>query len=672
MLIFSFVLPTLYLYSLLNTVSLLADPAPTYHFGTEVDVEVDLLLTMIATKLAFRDEVRRAQIFTEQNHISFSLLVATSQNLFPSLRGKSNIEFYWKDEDDDTIVVSSNEELVEAARVMIHNKRSVMRFEIRENLDGVLLTSYPAPEAPSTAATATAQEVNVAVHNNVRCDCCDVIPIVGTRYKCAVREDFDLCESCESRNLQPHPMIKIYSPDQAPAAIFVAVKEDQCPRGPWKGPHHRGHGHHGQFHRPQSGHNDGPCPPPNWQPRSFSHPDDVPPQDASFMPYPGVGWRRAMRQQGRRYNACGQGLEGWTSSAGIIGKSTSGGLANSFNGPSSGFTMEAPEHPNNISKIEEEFLEEAVRQSLEGSTNNAATSTNAAISAAKVIPLQPSPSVVAPPLFPNSKPMNRFVMDVTFPDGTSVQPGSVFLKTWRIRNDGTNPWPENVVLCCAGGDYFSSPDIALPVDSLQPGTEADITLQLSAPERTGRHVAYFRMRTSDGVSFGQKLWADIRVVEDDQGWHLLGGMLGTNVSSPCLSIADSHSSPQDTVDTVHDVEVANCELPSALLVLHSESRSSATATAEAITEPETEYLSDHESTDESEGGMEDSQASVVAVWTRVWTKELQILSEMGFTDTAQCVRLLQQHLGIPSSLTPSDSHVSPEGMQNVITALLSE
>ena len=70
--------------------------------------------------------------------------------------------------------------------------------------------------------------------------------------------------------------------------------------------------------------------------------------------------------------------------------------------------------------------------------------------------------------------------------------------------------------------------------------------------------------------------------------------------------------------------------------------------------------------------MEDSQNSVVAVWTRVWSKELQVLVEMGFTDTAECVRLLQQHLGIPASLTSTDSHGSPEGMQNVIAALLSE
>jgi hypothetical protein len=57
--------------------------------------------------------------------------------------------------------------------------------------------------------------------------------------------------------------------------------------------------------------------------------------------------------------------------------------------------------------------------------------------------------------------MARFVKDVTFPDGTTVQPGSVFLKTWRIRNDGTQRWPDNVVLTCAGNNDDNDVSIEL-------------------------------------------------------------------------------------------------------------------------------------------------------------------------------------------------------------------
>jgi hypothetical protein len=50
--------------------------------------------------------------------------------------------------------------------------------------------------------------------------------------------------------------------------------------------------------------------------------------------------------------------------------------------------------------------------------------------------------------------------------------------------------------------------------------EADITLEMTAPDVTGRHVAYFRLLTSEGTSFGQRLWASVRVSEID-GWHLV-------------------------------------------------------------------------------------------------------------------------------------------------------
>lgn len=36
-----------------------------------------------------------------------------------------------------------------------------------------------------------------ATHSNVACAGCSVDPIVGIRYKCTVRKDYNLCERCE-------------------------------------------------------------------------------------------------------------------------------------------------------------------------------------------------------------------------------------------------------------------------------------------------------------------------------------------------------------------------------------------------------------------------------------------------------------------------------------------
>jgi len=44
------------------------------------------------------------------------------------------------------------------------------------------------------------------IHFGVECDKCGQYPIIGDRYKCAIREDYDLCEACEPQH--DSPMIK--------------------------------------------------------------------------------------------------------------------------------------------------------------------------------------------------------------------------------------------------------------------------------------------------------------------------------------------------------------------------------------------------------------------------------------------------------------------------------
>lgn len=47
------------------------------------------------------------------------------------------------------------------------------------------------------------------VHTGITCDGCDMVPIRGIRYKCTVRRDFDLCEDCEAQDTTGYAMIKI-------------------------------------------------------------------------------------------------------------------------------------------------------------------------------------------------------------------------------------------------------------------------------------------------------------------------------------------------------------------------------------------------------------------------------------------------------------------------------
>jgi len=55
-------------------------------------------------------------------------------------------------------------------------------------------------------------EENTSIHRHVRCDGCNVDPIVGIRYKCYACHNFDYCEKCEATQEHDHPFIKFKQP----------------------------------------------------------------------------------------------------------------------------------------------------------------------------------------------------------------------------------------------------------------------------------------------------------------------------------------------------------------------------------------------------------------------------------------------------------------------------
>lgn len=71
------------------------------------------------------------------------------------------------------------------------------------------------------------EKPSAVTHRHVTCDGCQVYPILGARYKCAVCADFDLCENCEATSTHVHPFLKIKSPEQTPLKIFVVLKDEE-------------------------------------------------------------------------------------------------------------------------------------------------------------------------------------------------------------------------------------------------------------------------------------------------------------------------------------------------------------------------------------------------------------------------------------------------------------
>lgn len=65
---------------------------------------------------------------------------------------------------------------------------------------------------------------NLVEHTNVSCDGCNVVPIVGPRYKCSVCKNFDYCGTCEERLGHDHAMLKIKEDGGAPDVLITMLE----------------------------------------------------------------------------------------------------------------------------------------------------------------------------------------------------------------------------------------------------------------------------------------------------------------------------------------------------------------------------------------------------------------------------------------------------------------
>lgn len=66
-------------------------------------------------------------------------------------------------------------------------------------------------------------------HIGVTCDQCDTYPIIGTRYKCCVCDNFDLCETCEATSSHPidHYFMKMRVRNSSPYYELIMKQTNQ-------------------------------------------------------------------------------------------------------------------------------------------------------------------------------------------------------------------------------------------------------------------------------------------------------------------------------------------------------------------------------------------------------------------------------------------------------------
>lgn len=158
---------------------------------------------------------------------NFEYLAAKICQTFPDLLRK-DIEVFWKDEENEYVTISSDDELHQAL-APVHINSGLLKLYVKVK---------KLREQPERDFNEEARE-----HTGITCDGCDTT-VRGIRYKCTQCYDFDLCSSCERKNMHPsdHEMICI----KLPRTFNNFARNPRFTRGYRRGPRGRG----GPFRRP--------------------------------------------------------------------------------------------------------------------------------------------------------------------------------------------------------------------------------------------------------------------------------------------------------------------------------------------------------------------------------------------------------------------------------------
>eukprot|EP00731_Ephydatia_muelleri_P030600 Em0022g114a len=191
-------------------------------------------------------EIRR--FFVEQDvSTSYSNLLKKVVEMFRCV-DPDKLDIAWTDKEGDRIVISSDTELAEATtqldsnilRLTITDRRGkpeeegevpeelqIIEEEEIIELEGELLqTPKGKVQLPTQHSICDRCTKGPQLHRGVTCDGCDG-PIYGTRFKCLVCPDYDLCSTCESKSGHlEHNMIAYTSPyERGPGSWYY--------RPPW-------------------------------------------------------------------------------------------------------------------------------------------------------------------------------------------------------------------------------------------------------------------------------------------------------------------------------------------------------------------------------------------------------------------------------------------------------
>ena len=128
------------------------------------------------------------------------------------------------------------------------------------------------------------------------------------------------------------------------------------------------------------------------------------------------------------------------------------------------------------------------------------------------ITTSPSDTPEDPPEDPDPCNHAKFISE-TVEDGTDFDPNDNFTKTWRLKNDGTCTWNTNYKLVFADGDQMSGPANKNLTQSVAPGEQVDVSVDLKAPGSAGTYKGIWKVADDEGQYYVHLIYVEIEVIE---------------------------------------------------------------------------------------------------------------------------------------------------------------
>ncbi|NWX88679.1 NBR1 protein, partial [Nothoprocta pentlandii] len=152
--------------------------------------------------------------------------------------------------------------------------------------------------------------------------------------------------------------------------------------------------------------------------------------------------------------------------------------------------------------------------------------------------------------------LSAVFVDENLPDGTHLQPGTRFIKHWRMKNTGNVEWSSDTKLKLMWGNLTlaSSEKKDVLVPSLPSGQVGTVSVEFVAPNIEGIYTSHWRL-SHRGEQFGPRIWCSI--------------VVDPSPDNDCLenNSRDSNSPQKDKPSSDKQASIStSTELPNAQLV----------------------------------------------------------------------------------------------------------